>query len=321
MKTLRKHWVKIAVMLGVLLLVIDIIASFFFYNLAIKRGPKDFLEGNADLEVEPDTMDELLNGKWRDWVRAQDYEELTLTSRDGLKLKGSFLPAKKPTNRVVILAHGYLGYGRQMGMYGQYYYESLGYNIFMPDARGHGESEGDYYGFGWPDRLDLIDWTNELTDKLGEDTEVVYHGLSMGAATVLMASGEEDLPNNVEAIVADSPYASAYRLFAYQMKRMYHLPAFPILDTTSLVTMARAGYSLREADAEQAVEKTDVPIFYIHGNADTFVPTSMTKELYDHTNSEKEWMLVDNANHGEAYVLEKERYQKRLKAFLEKYVE
>src|SRR5699024_6878366 len=117
-------------------------------------------------------------------------------------LKGSFLPAKKPTNRVVILTHGYIGYGRQMGMYGQYYYESLGYNIFMPDARGHGESEGDYYCFGWSDRLDLIDSTNELTDKLGEDTQVVYHGLSMGAETVLMLCGEEHLPNNVLAIVS-----------------------------------------------------------------------------------------------------------------------
>src|SRR5699024_4255312 len=163
---------------------------------------------------------------------------------------------------------------KQMGLYGKYYYEQLGYNIFMADARGHGQSEGDYYGFGWHDRFDLIAWTDKLLDKLGPDIDIVFHGLSMGAATVLMASGE-DLPEQVQAIVADSPYSSVHDLFAYQMKRMFYLPSFPVLDSTSVVANIRAGYSFKEASAMEQVKKADVPILYIHGNSDTFVPADM----------------------------------------------
>ncbi|EGQ24174.1 alpha/beta hydrolase [Sporosarcina newyorkensis] len=309
-------WKKMLIFVVAFFIVFQIAGSFFFYNLAIKRGPKDFLTGNADLKVSAETMEVFLNGDWRQWVEEQDYEEMKLTSRDGLELMGYYLPAKLPTNKLVILTHGYLGHAKQMGLYGQYYYEELGYNIFMPNARGHGKSGGDYYGFGWPDRLDIIDWTKYLVKQLGSDTEVVYHGLSMGAATVLMTSGEEELPGQVKAIIADSPYQSVYQLFAYQMDRMFHLPAFPLLDNMSVLTKARAGYSLKEADALNAVKKANVPILYIHGNADTFVPTDMTKELYEVTKSDAELFLVDGANHGEAFVMDEGAYKAKINDFL-----
>ncbi|PIC86243.1 alpha/beta hydrolase [Sporosarcina sp. P20a] len=308
-------WKKVIVILAAFFVVFQIAGSFFFYNLAIKRGPKDFLTGNADLKVSAETMDVFLNGDWLDWVDKQKFEEKHMTSRDGLDLMGYYLPAKQPSEKLVILTHGYLGHAKQMGLYGQYYYEELGYNIFMPNARGHGKSGGDYYGFGWPDRLDLIDWTKLLTGKIGTNTQVIYHGLSMGAATVLMASGE-DLPKQVKAIIADSPYQSVYQLFAYQLNRMFHLPAFPLLDNMSLLTSTRAGYSLKEADALSAVQRATVPILYIHGNADTFVPTEMTKELYEKTRSKAELFLVDDANHGEAFVMDQEAYERKVDDFL-----
>ncbi|ARJ38940.1 alpha/beta hydrolase [Sporosarcina ureae] len=312
-------WKKVVVLLVTIFIVFQIAGSFFFYNLAIKRGPKDFLTSNADLKVSAETMDVFLNGDWLDWVDKQEFEEMHMTSRDGLELMGYYLPAKQPTDKLVILTHGYLGHAKQMGLYGQFYYEELGYNIFMPNARGHGKSGGDYYGFGWPDRLDLIDWTNLLTKKAGTNTQVIYHGLSMGAATVLMASGE-NLPNQVKAIIADSPYQSVYQLFAYQLNRMFHLPAFPLLDNMNLLTNAKAGYSLKEADALSAVQRATVPILYIHGNADTFVPTDMAKKLYEVTESDADIFLVDDANHGEAFVMDQEAYKKRAEEFIHQHV-
>jgi len=278
------------------------------------------LEKNADLEVSDKALDLYINGPWIKWVKAQDFENLSLESSDGLALSGYYLPASKPTDKVVVLTHGYLGNAKQMGLFGMFYYEEMGYNIFMPDARGHGKSGGDYYGFGWPDRLDLIDWTNLLVEKLGPETEVVYHGLSMGAATVLMASGEDELPQQVKAIVADSPYQSVYQLFSYQMTRMFYLPPFPFLDSTSLLTKIRAGYSFREASTLNQVEKTDVPVLYIHGKEDTFVPVEMAEELYRRTSSNAELFLVDDANHGESYALESEAYIRKIKQFLGNYV-
>ncbi|WP_342512486.1 alpha/beta hydrolase [Sporosarcina sp. FSL K6-1522] len=320
MRKIHINWKKLLVFIVSIFLLIQIAGSFFFYELAIKRGPKDFLQNNADLDVSDQTMDLFLNGEWIDWVNAQPFEELTLTARDGLTLSGYFLPAAEPTDKLVIFTHGYLGHAKQMGLYGQHYYTDLGYNLFMPDARGHGKSEGNYYGFGWPDRLDLMDWTQLLVDKLGPDTQIAYHGLSMGAATVLMASGEE-LPRQVKAIIADSPYASVYQLFSYQMNRMFYLPAFPLLDSTSLLTKIRAGYSFREANALKAVEKTTVPILYIHGESDTFVPTKLTKELFQHTASDAELLLVPNANHGESFALATEEYKRTMDDFLEQYIE
>ena len=315
----KKRWWIIISTLLCSLLIIDIAASFYFYNLAIKRGPKDFLQGNSDLEVSAETLDEFLEGDWIEWTRRQNFEPIEMTSFDGLKLQGYYLPAKEPTNKTVVFAHGYLGNAYDMGLFGEYYYENLGYNVFTPDLRGHGNSEGDYIGFGWHDRLDLIDWINLLVEKNGADTEVVMHGLSMGAATVLMSSGE-NLPSNVKAIIADSPYTSVYDLFAYQMERMFHLPDKPILPSTSLVTMQKAGYSLTEASALNQVKKATVPILYISGEADTFVPSSMTKELNDNTKSEHSIVTYPGANHGESIVLYRDDYLKTITEFITKHI-
>ncbi|WP_099157412.1 alpha/beta hydrolase [Virgibacillus ndiopensis] len=315
----RKKWLKITIGIVIVLLIINFVASFYFYNLAIDRNQKDFLQGNQDLEVSAEAMEVFFDGDWRDWVSSQQFEEIEMTSYDGLNLKGYFLEAEEATNKTVILAHGYLGEGKDMGLYAQFYYENLGYNVLMPDARGHGQSEGDYIGFGWHDRLDYVDWVNLVVDKLGSDTEIVLHGVSMGAATVLMASGEE-LPDNVKAVVSDSAYTSVKDMFAYQMNRMYHLPTFPILPSTSLVTNLKAGYSLSEASALGQVKKAEVPILYVHGNADSFVPTRMTEQLYENTKSEAEIMTVDGAGHGESFVVDQERYENKLIEFLGKYM-
>src|SRR5699024_3887502 len=145
----KKKWLKIILGIISILLIINIVAGLYFYNLVIERNVKDFLVGNADLEVTADAMDGFLDGDWLELVAEQDYEERELTSDDGLKLQGSLLEAEEPTNKTVVLVHGYLGRGTDMGLYAEYYYETLGYNVFFADMRGHGESEGDYIGFGW----------------------------------------------------------------------------------------------------------------------------------------------------------------------------
>lgn len=316
----KKKWIKLTIGLVIVLFIIDIFASLFFYNLAIDRYKnKDFLDDNADLEVSVQAMTEFLEGDWRTWIRDQTFEDVQLQSYDDLTLQGYLLEAKEPTNKLVITAHGYLGHGKQMGLYGQYYYEQLGYHFFTPDLRGHGASEGDYIGFGWHDRFDMIDWIDLLIERFGSDTEIVLHGLSMGASTMLMASGE-DLPPQVKAIIADSPYTSVHDMFKYQMTRMFHIPSFPVLNTTSLVTKVKAGYSLTEASSLKQVKKAEVPILYIHGEADTFVPTELAYELYEHTKSDTDILTIPGAGHGESFVLAKEKYLEKMNTFLDKYV-
>lgn len=276
--------------------------------------------GNQDLEVSAEAYEEFTQGDWKDWVRAQEFDHWEMEAFDGISLKGYYLPARETSNKVVVFAHGYLGRGSDMGLYGQYYVDDFGYHMLTADMRGHGKSEGDYIGFGWHDRLDLIDWVNRVIEELGEDTEIVLHGVSMGAATVLMASGEE-LPDNVKAIVADSPYSTVYDLFAYQLDRMFHLPEFPVLPATDIVTGIKAGYNFKEASALEQVKKAQIPILYIHGGSDSFVPTSMTEELVKHTNSKAELLIVDGASHGESIILNRDGYLKTLTNFLDRYID
>src|SRR5699024_7753057 len=136
----------------------------------------------------------------------------------------------------------------------------------------------------------------------------------------LMASGE-DLPEQVQAIVADSPYSRATALFGFQMKRMFHLPSFPVSHSTSGVATIRAAHPFKGAAAMQQVDKAAVPRLSIHGNNDTLVPADMARKLYENTKSDAEIMTVDDANHGESFVIAKEQYIKKLHAFLDQYVQ
>ncbi|SDR96663.1 hypothetical protein SAMN05444162_0445 [Paenibacillaceae bacterium GAS479] len=204
--------------------------------------------------------------------------------------------------------------------FARYYAETLGWNLLLPDARGHGLSEGSYIGFGWHERKDYADWIRWVIGRTGEDrAEVILHGISMGGATVCMASGE-NLPNQVKAIVADCPYTSAKDELRFQLKRMYKLPAFPFLQTTSVLTKLRAGYYFGEASALEQVRRAKVPMLFIHGDADTFVPTWMGVKLHEACIQPKGLLLVAGAEHGAARQKDPNRYDAAVSEFLEQWL-
>ncbi len=139
----------------------------------------------------------------------------------------------------------------------------------------------------------------------------------MGSSTVLMTSGEK-LPKQVKSIIADCGYTSMDAELSYQLKAMFHLPKFPIIPTASLINKFKEGFFFSEASAVDAVAKTDLPIFYIHGDADAFVPTYMVDELYDATNSYKEKWIVKGAEHGQAFTVDPKTYEEKVRQFLNK---
>lgn len=281
-----------------------------FYDLGIARRERGFLANDPDLAElpAPDTT----------WIAAQPLETLTITSRDGLRLRGYYLPAPHPTANLVILAHGYSGQAQQdMGGFAKLYHEQFGYHVFMPDARGHGASEGDYIGFGWPERRDYADWIALLRHRLGDELRIVLHGVSMGGATVLMTSGEA-LPPQVRAVIADCAYTSVRDELTYQLRRLYRLPAFPIIPVTSLICKLRAGYFFGEASALSQVRRSPLPTLFIHGEADEFVPTAMVHPLYEACAAEKALFLVPGAGHGLAYTADPDGYTAQMAAFLDR---
>ena len=308
-----RKWI---IIIFVLILAILAAASFYFYQVAVQRSEKKFLNENPDLATS--TNNSLLDQGLL-WMNRSAFETVSIISKDGLKLEGYYLEAAVPTNQTVIIAHGYASKAKYMAAYAKFFYEKLNYNVLMPDARGHGASEGDYIGFGWPERKDYLQWIDYIIDRNGDDSTIALHGVSMGASTVLMTSGEK-LPKQVKAIVADCGYTSAKDVLSYQMKRMYHLPSFPILESTSLLTKIRAGYSFEEASTIDQVKKNKLPILFIHGEEDTFVPVEMVHELYEATTSEKALYLVPEAEHGNAYDKNPELYENKIAKFLTDYM-
>lgn len=246
------------------------------------------------------------------WTKKQKFEVVEIKSEDGLRLKARFLKNDQPSGKAVILAHGYKGNSEQMPGITKFYYEQ-GYDILKPDARGHGLSEGDYIGYGWHDRKDYVRWSEFLAEEAGAD-DIFLHGFSMGAATVLMASGEK-LPEQVKGIIADSGYTTVLEELSHQLKYLYNLPSFPVMQVTSVITNIRAGYTFAEASAIDSVAKNKLPLLIIHGDKDALVPTEMGKRIFEKAKSDKELWIVPGAGHTEAYTIAEQEYQEKLKAF------
>ncbi|WP_238905257.1 alpha/beta hydrolase [Clostridium sp. YIM B02506] len=312
-----KILLRITLLLITLILLIGLtLASFYFYDLSVALTSKDFLKGDTSLDFKQSVPAVTPIKTWLDEI---GYEDIEITSFDNLKLRGYYLKANKPTDKTAIIVHGYFSKAKEMSQYARFYYETLGYNVLMPDNRGHGESEGDYIGFGWHDRKDYLQWIDYIIANINPKAEIILHGVSMGGATVLMTSGET-LSGNVKAIISDCAYTSVKAELSYQMKRMYNLPSFPLVNTTSLLTKIKAGYFFGEASAIKQVSKSNTPTLFIHGDKDTFVPYEMVYELYEACSSEKDLFVVPNATHATAYREDKEGYEKKISDFLNKYV-
>lgn len=314
---------KIKKILGIFLSVIIIIFGIslgfvgnYFYNLALNPNtPKDIVFGTPE-EAEA-TSGQVLDSDVTWLLNDSNYTDEYITSSDKLKLHSYKVTNQNNSNKWVIAVHGYTSEGINMSTYAKHYYDN-GYNILIPDLRAHGLSEGNYIGMGWDDRLDIISWINYILNE-NPNAEIILHGVSMGASTVLMTSGEE-IPSNVKAIVADCGYTSVWDEFAYQLDDLFSLPEFPILNVSSMVAKIRAGYFLGEASSLKQVKNSKTPILYIHGDKDDFVPYYMMEELYNATSSEKEMLTIKGAEHAKASEVDPETYWNTVNNFINKYM-
>jgi len=310
----KKIILTISILLLVVILGVGGLVGNYFYNLALNPfTSKDMIFGDDDddtsLEVEADV-------NWL--IKDSNYIDTYITSSDNLKLHAYEVKNENKTDKWAIVVHGYTSEGKLLSSKAKHLY-NMGYNVLVPDLRSHGSSEGDYIGMGWDDRLDIIDWINYIV-KNNPNSEIALHGTSMGSATVLMVSGEK-LPSNVKAIVADCGYTSVYDEFSYQLKQLFNLPAFPIMNFLDVVTHIRAGYCLNDASAINQVKKSTTPILYIHGDKDDFVPYYMMDELYNATNSEKEKLTIEGGEHANSDLVNPKLYWSTVNSFLEKYIE
>ena len=256
----------------------------------------------------------------KEWLFARELEHITIRSRDGLNLHGDCLPAEYQSYKLAICGHGYTGCGLKDCVSIAVFFHRMGYNCLIVDHRAHGKSEGDYVGFGILDRFDMKAWIDCMEKRFEGNAEIVLYGVSMGATIAVMTAGLTSLSPSVKAVVADCAFTSPYDVFAHILKRDYHLPPFPIMNINDMMCRRKAGYGFRDYSTLDAVQATGVPILFIHGKDDDFVPVWMSEKNYKMCRSPKDILIVDNAAHAASYYENKEAYEAKVKGFLEKYV-
>jgi uncharacterized protein len=256
--------------------------------------------------------------RYVDWFHEIKKEEWVLREADtGDHMVASYVPAAKPTPKTIIMAHG-VGCNREtMANFIKMYHE-LGFNVLAPDDRAHGDSDGKYVSYGWQDRIDYQRWIQLVLERIGTDAQILLFGISMGAGIVTMLSGEK-LPPQVKAIIADCGYTNVGDEFNYLLKDMFHLPAYPIEPVVSAINWYKVGYRLHNASCTEALKKNTLPILFIHGDKDVYVPTYMSKVNYQAAHGPKQLWIVPGAGHEESFWVNPVAYKKRTKEFLHTY--
>lgn len=309
MKKMKILIIMLIVILIVLTILYFIIGN-YFYNIALNPNTsKTFVFGEINETQLP----------IENWLTQNSNDVYIIASNNGnLRLHGYEVINKESSNIWAIVVHGYYGQGKEMTYYAEQYYNK-GYNVLAVDLRGHGESQGDYIGMGWHDRLDIIDWANYLINK-NSNCQIILHGISMGAATVMMATGEE-LPENIKVAVEDCGYTSIWDEFEMQLKVLFDLPTFPVLNAASAVCKIRAGYMLEEGSAVEQVKKSKTPTLFIHGDQDKFVPFEMLDKVYQMANCEKEKLIIKGASHATSASVNPNLYWETIDRFIENNIE
>ena len=259
----------------------------------------------------------------RPWVdslhRTGALRDTSILGREGERLHALYVRAPRPTDRTAVIVHGYTDNAVRMLMIGYLYNRDLGFNILLPDLYYHGESAGRAIQMGWKDRLDVLRWMDVANGLFGGRTRMVVHGISMGAATTMMVSGEVQQPY-VRCFVEDCGYTSVWDEFSKELREQFHLPAFPLLDVASGLCGVKFGWTFREASALKQVARCGLPMLFIHGDADDYVPTWMVYPLYDAKPGEKELWIVPGATHAMSYHDQREEYTRRVGEFVGRYI-
>lgn len=243
-------------------------------------------------------------------------ETVTIQSHDGLKLSGRYYHVRDGAP-LDIGFHGYRSHPLTDFSGGSELSFQLEHNLLLVDQRAHGESEGHSITFGIQERQDVLSWVYYAINRFGTNTKILLYGVSMGAATVLMAS-ELELPENVKGIIADCPYAAPLEIIMdVAGKRVPSVPVWLVKPLVILGARIYGGFDIRETDAIRAVKNTNVPILIIHGEDDRYVPCEMS-DMVSHNPDLVSRYTFPGAAHGISYLADRARYQKIVTEFLER---
>lgn len=247
-----------------------------------------------------------------DALLSRPFEEVRINSRDGITLFARYYHVSDGAP-LEILAHGYRGHAQRDFAGGADACIKRGHNMLLIDQRANGKSDGKVISFGILERFDLIQWINYAVDRFGEDVKIILSGVSMGAATVLMAAGEELSPS-VKCVIADCPYSSPLDIIT-KVASEKGAPRFLVRAAAVVGARLFGGFSLLSSSPKEAVKNAKIPILIIHGKSDKFVPYYMSEEI-QRENPSIILLGIENAEHAVSYLVDTEKYLSAADAFL-----
>ena len=300
------------VLLAALVLVLAI--SLLCFHMAFyvpKHGPVDPNEYPIpEGEIYEPFREKMVN--WMKQTRKLPHQDFEITSFDGLKLHGRYYEYT-PGAPIELMFHGYRGNAERDLCGGVQRCFALQRSALLVDQRASGRSDGNVITFGIKEHKDCLKWVDFMVEHFGPDVKIILTGISMGASTVLMAAGNP-MPPQVKGVLADCGFTSAKAIMQDVIRQM-KLPPQLVYPFVRLAARIFGGFDLEEDSALEAVKRATVPIIFLHGDNDTFVPSSMSQENYDACASRKQLVLISGAGHGLAYPVDKQNYLKALDDF------
>lgn len=252
-------------------------------------------------------------GQAAEKLSKRENETIEITSHDGIKLIGHWVPCKS-ARRIILAMHGWRStWYSDFGLISDFL-EKNDCSVLFAEQRAQNNSGGDYMGFGLIERYDCLDWINWIIEHCNSDLPIYLDGVSMGATTVLMASAL-DLPKSVHGIVADCGFTSPDDIWKHVANKNLHIPYGIRRGMANNLCKKKIQYGPQDYSTVKALQNTSIPVLFIHGTEDRFVPVDMTYENYKTCISPKKLFVVPGADHCMSYFIDKEGYESAVKEF------
>ena len=306
-------WIGLGIV-GLLLAAI-LITAYVCYRIMLYSKPRK-LPGEGEYEIPEGEIYAVFKEDmigWTKMIRAYPYKEYSIQSFDGLTLRAK-LYEYKPGAPIELMFHGYRGYAERDLSGGVERCFKLGHSALLIDHRGAGCSDGHVITFGILEKRDALRWVDFAVREFGEDARLILTGISMGAATVMMAAGEE-LPPQIQYVLADCGYTSPREIISKVMRDL-KLPPALLYPCATLGARIFGGFNLNEDSPLEAMARCKLPVVFAHGDADDFVPYDMSVRLCEVcTGRHKKLVTIRGAGHGLAFPVARDEYVEALAEF------
>ena len=315
------NWYIFSAILFIFLIIAFTFAYIIFHQVSVRRKPKKpdihsiFSQNKIDIVGEENIKNTLK------WIEESISEHVCIQSEDGLKLHCSLINADESAKGVVIIFHGYRSFGARDFCQQLPMIHEAGYHIMLVDQRSHGQSEGKYIYYGTKEHRDALLWRKKASEIYGNELPIALFGLSMGGATVLMASGEiEKEDAQVKCVIADCPFYSPAEIIKYVLWKYFKIYPQPIIHLVKFWARLLADFNIDFPSCAEQAKKSSLPYLLFHGKKDEFVPTDCSVRIANSLGDQARLVLVDEAQHAEAVYYNSELYKKELIEFLTKYM-